>query len=474
MHHPSLRIDPMRFRLAVSTVALLAGCRTAMPGPAPMAIPDHGVIGVGAEQLQPGFWATQQSRPDRVILTPAAIASQNRALLDRDSSVFDLERLPATLTREQVRRWVDRLSRAPGRQLYDERGDSVTAAQVAAMVASVQPDAIPAEQPPRFGLITQRANLRTFPTRLRVFSSRGNTDIDRFQETALFPGTPVVVVHESRDGQWWFVVSQTYAAWVEKSFVAQGSREQVLGYARKAPFLVVTGATARTVYTPERPAVSELQLDMGVRVPVLADWPANRHVNGQHPYTSYVIELPVRTATGGLDLVPALLPRIADVSGDYLTLTQAALLRQAFKFLGERYGWGHSYNGRDCSGFVSDVYRSFGVDLPRNTGDQAVSPVLNRVAFTDADNRERRLAVLKDAQPGDLVFIPGHEMMVIGHYRGVPYVIHDTAGPSYLGPDGSLVRLALNGVSVTPLTPLASSPDRTFVDNIRSIQRIRP
>ena len=40
--------------------------------------------------------------------------------------------------------------------------------------------------------------------------------------------------------------------------------------------VVVTGATARTVFTRERPEVSELQLEMGVRVPLLADWPADR------------------------------------------------------------------------------------------------------------------------------------------------------------------------------------------------------
>jgi hypothetical protein len=464
----------MRLSPAIATLALLSACHAATPAPSPLAIPDHGVIGVGAEQLQPGFWIRQQPHPDRVVLTPAAIAEQNRVMLERDSSLTDLERTPSVLTRGQVRGWVARLSQAPGRQLYDERGDSVTPAQIAELVASAQLGEIPVLQQASFALVTDRADLRTFPTRRRVFSDRGNTDIDRWQETALFPGTPVVVVHHSADGEWLFVVSQHYAAWVEKGHIAEGPRDVVLGYARRTPYLVVTGAKVRTVFTPERPAVSELQLDMGVRVPLLTDWPANRHVNGQHPYTGYVIELPVRTASGGLELVPALLPRTADVAGDYLPLTAGGVLRQAFKFLGERYGWGHGYDGRDCSGFVSEVYRSFGVDLPRNTGDQAASPALNRLAFTDADGHERRLAVLREARVGDLVFIPGHVMMVIGHYRGVPYVIHDTTGPSYLGPDGSLVRLALNGVSVTPLTPLMLSPEVSFVDRITSIQRIRP
>src|SRR3546814_9927456 len=93
-------------------------------------------------------------------------------------------------------------------------------------------------------------------------------------------------------------------------------------YARKVPYLVVTGAKVRTTFTPDLPAVSDLQLDMGIRIPVLRDWPGNKPVNGQAAYTSHVVELPVRNDDGSLRIVPALLPRTADVSADYLPLTQ--------------------------------------------------------------------------------------------------------------------------------------------------------
>jgi len=462
-----------RFPVLPASFVLLAGCAAAAPRQSPLPIPDHGVIGVEAAQLQPEFWVRRQPDADRVTLTPGAIARQNVAMLREGPAIHDIAALPA-LTRDRVHGWVAGLSHASTRTLFDERGDTVPAATIADLLAATQLEAIPAEQPARFGLITRRADLRTFPTRQRVFSSRGYTDIDRWQETALFPGTPVVIVHESRDGEWCFVVSPTYAAWVEKRFVAEGPRDRVLGYTARTPFLVVTGATVRTVFTPETPAVSEVQLDMGTRVPLLADWPPGRRVNGQHPYTGRVVELPVRTAAGGLALVPALLPRTADVSEGYLPLTPRRVLEQSFKFLGERYGWGHSYNGRDCSGFVSDVYRTFGILLPRNTGDQAATPVLRRTAFTEADGREQRLAVLRTLQAGDLIFIPGHEMMVVGHIGGETYIIHDTTGPSYLAPNGEIVSLGLNGVVVTPLTPLAGSPTVTWVDRITAVQRVRP
>jgi len=64
--------------------------------------------------------------------------------------------------------------------------------------------------------------------------------------------------------------------------------------------------------------------------------------------------------------------------------------------------------------------------------------------------------------------------MVIGNIDGEPYVIHDTTGLSFAGPDGKTVRAKTNGVTVSPLTPLLFNGKQTFVDRITNIQRIRP
>src|SRR5690606_6907071 len=265
------------------------------------------------------------------------------------------------------------------------------------------------------------------------------------------------------------------AAWIEKQYVAEGGKDEVFAWTRAEPFLVVTGATASTVYSPENPRVSEVQLEMGVRVPVLQGFAPGERINGQVPAAHHVVQLPVRGEDGALSFEPALLPRSADVASDYLPLTEANLIRQAFKFLGERYGWGHSYNARDCSGFVSEIYRSFGVLIPRNTSRQSISPALNRLPFTADDGHEARIQALAEARPGDLIYIPGHVMMVIGHVDGEPFVIHDTSGMSWLpDPEGELVRLGLNGVVVTPVLPMMSNDTTPTTDRITSIQRMRP
>ena len=438
-----------------------------------LTIPPSGVMGVGDAQLTPAFWIGLQAQPDRVILDHAAIDAQNAKLLQVDPSMHDLHALPKTLTRAQVAGWINELSERPARPLYDVDGNPVPAATLDALVDNLALSDIPAQQVTRYGLVVQRASFRTFPTHLRVFNSKGGTDIDRFQETAEFPGVPVAIVHASRDGHWLFVVSPRYAAWTEQENVAEGSAAQVFGYTDKTPYRVVTGASVRTVFTREVPGVSQLQLDMSTRVPLLTDLPADQPVNGQTPYAAHTLQLPLRGADGKLQFTPALLQKNTDTASDYLPLTPANIIGQAFKFLGERYGWGHAYDGRDCSGFVSDVYRSMGVQMPRNTSKQAISPALEHRAFTDKDSHEARLMAAYELQVGDLVYIPGHVMMVIGQFNGQPYVINDVGSMTYRKPDGSFGHVKLNSVAVMPLLPNLFNHKQTYVDRMTSIVRIR-
>ena len=444
---------------------------------APLAVakgPDTGVPGVEARHLDPQFWIARLPEAQRVTLGKDAIEALNARVEQLDATVHDLEALPAALSRDEVRAWIAPLSSPPTRELFGEDGRVLGKTDFDGDVGNAALDAIPQSTNVRYGLVVQRAALRTFPTLRRVFSRANDRDIDRWQESALFPGTPVLVLHESRNGQWWFVVSPRYAAWIEKSRVALGAREAVFGYGQRSPYLVVTGARAETVYNPEDPGISSLALDMGVRVPLLADWPADKAVNGQHPYAAHVIELPARAADGALQLVPALLPKSSDVRTGYLPYTPANVIAQGFKFLGERYGWGHSYDARDCSGFVSEVYRSVGVQLPRNTKDQGVSEAFERIAFDEKTTHAQRLAIIETLQPGDLVYIPGHVMMVLGHLDGTTYVIHDTTGIGWKNAAGQYVRTPLNQVSVTPLEPLMADEDTPTIDTVYSIQRIRP
>lgn len=430
------------------------------------------IPGLDRAMLSPAFWIARQPAADAVVLDAAQIEALNGRMRREDASIHAPLELPDHLDWQTVRSWIEAVSKRPTQPRFTTEG-RIDDAAFGVWTDALALDGIPAQVALRFGLVVRRADLRAFPTATRVFSEPGDTDIDRFQEDALFPGAPVAIVHVSRDGEWLFVESERYRAWIRASLVAIGSRAAVADFAaRAARGPIITGATARTVFTPEAPEVSDVQLEMGVRLP-RADVDGATALHGQMPAFGRVIELPVREHDGALSFSPALVPAAADVADDALPYTRATLIRQAFKFLGERYGWGHGYNARDCSGFVSEIYRSVGILLPRNTGAQATSPALDRIDVAPDMSRDQRMQLLREADVGDLVFIPGHVMMVIGHVDGEPWVIHDTAGMSVRTAGGAAAPLPLNGVVVSPVTPMLAGDRASVVDRMTAIQRIR-
>lgn len=427
-------------------------------------------LGVADVHLEPGYWTAQLADRAAELMPRSGIEAQNARLFGQDPSMYRLDQLPDALPGERVRGLVERLaSFPPDIERWDVGGNPVPAATFDLLRGELALDAVADQVPLRFGLVVQRADLRALPTAERMFSRPGDTDIDRLQESALFPGTPVAVAHASAGGDWLFVISPRYAAWIQADAVATGARGDVLAHAAATPYRIITGGVERTVFTREEPRVSNLQLDMGLRLPLEQDLPPGP-VNGQHPYTAHVLRMPVREPDGSLAFSPALLPKRADSSADYLPLTAGNIIDQGFKFLGERYGWGHAYGTRDCSGFVSEVYRSMGLQLPRNTSAQAVSPALEHWRFGEEHDRAARLAAVAELQVGDLVYIPGHVLMVIGHVDGEPWVIHDIHGGSHVDASGDAHTLMLNGVSVTPLA-LRIGPDRDYLDRMTSIVR---
>src|SRR5690606_33093221 len=100
------------------------------------------------------------------------------------------------------------------------------------------------------------------------------------------------------------------------------------------------------------------------------------------------VQLPLRDAEGRLSFTSALLPLSADVHQGYLPFTANNIIGQAFKFLGERYGWGHDYNGRDCTGFISEIFRSFGFLMPRNSGQQGNGQYGENTRFNNESSAE--------------------------------------------------------------------------------------
>lgn len=439
---------------------------------------DAKTLGLTTEKQSRNYWLEQSVKQNSIPITSSLLSSQhidaiNQKLRETEPSYTDIKILPKQMPASQIRERINRLSTRPVKKLYDQYGVLLSEQNIDLILGNVNLHSLSGNQTVNFGLIVKRTALRTFPTDLRVFKQPGDTDIDRFQESALFPGTPVAILQKSTDQQWLFIVSEWYSAWVKSEDVALGNQAEVLAYAESKPRVIITDADARTAFTPERPEISSLSLDMGISLPYLKQWPITEVVNGQGSLGSYVISLPIRNAHGSLEVIPALLPNKYNFQEQYLAISDMDLLLQSFKFLGERYGWGHDYGTRDCSGFVSEVYRSMGLLLPRNTSDQERSLAYDREPFAATLSRDQRIEKIKRARIGDLIYIPGHVMMVIGHDNYGPWVIHDSHATGFIQ-YGHYYSVPTNGVAITPILSMAFSAEKTYIEAVTSIQHIIP
>lgn len=427
---------------------------------------------VRSKHLLVDTWQNKLKKADTPLMTQQQIAAHNAQLHASNPHVNNPLDLPDTLSKKQLLSKISRISKIPSSQRFNVDGDPVSKKDWQEYQQQLNLSGVKASNPVKFALITSRGALRTFPTYDRVLNKGMDADLDRFQESGVFPGQVAALLHISKDKKWGLVQNYHYLAWLELKHLALATKDAIQAFEQNTNRLVITGDKVFTNHVPNMPQVSEVQLDMGVNLPLLSAENFDHQLYGQNPYASYVVQLPTRDKKGKLKLLPALIARNQDVNIGYLPFTRTNLVKQAFKFLGERYGWGHDYNARDCTGFVGEIYKSFGILMPRNSGQQGSGAYGFNTRFNKQTKRSAKLDALKNLQVGDMLYLPGHVVMYLGNDNGQPWVIHDVKGLAYKNQQGKLQKGTLNGVAVTPLLPLQLSANADYLDRIYNIKRI--
>ena len=113
-----------------------------------------------------------------------------------------------------------------------------------------------------------------------------------------------------------------------------------------------------------------------------------------------------------------------------------------------------------------------GVYILPDTRDQGRNPAFVHQLFSASDSHESRVKAVMDAQAGDLIVVPGHVLMILGHVHGEPYVIQDVPYAVFRDSTGKIQMTKLNQVSVTPLLPLLADEQHTYVDAMTSLVHV--
>ena len=377
--------------------------------------------------LRPDFWAA--NRDTTVLMTPAEIETYNAAVAARlvpQDRMLDMAALGAdAVPGSEVRRMLANDPQAEASWWIN--GQPMPENYRQALAQNVHADKVPDTVTPRWGVTAGRVNVRIQPTADFAAQKQNEAFFDRMQQAELYWNEPVVVLHESADGAWYYIAADRMDGWVQKTDVALfGSRQDWLNWQRPADFLVVTANRFRLDYSTAQPALSEAELAMGTVLPLLPDGQAPASLDGRVPYGNYLVQLPVRDASGGVVLATAAVPVSAGVSRGYLPYTQHLLLRQIYEMQGTNYGWGGTQDANDCSGVTGQVYRCFGLHLPRNSQSLSLLPG-RRVELTGLDDAARR-AALAGMPAGTILCMPGHIVLYLGSDGGQPYGMSAVGG----------------------------------------------
>ncbi|MFH1530007.1 MAG: SH3 domain-containing protein [Pseudomonadota bacterium] len=424
----------MRGRSLSFLLLLVVSCRA---DPADTSGPDDGLMPfVTTAMTAPEFWIERTTDPDAVLLDDAALAQYNAAMLRAsDGAVEDLAAFPEVLPREAL---LQRLSYDPasGRDLFRD-GRPIPPGELEGLRDLLALDRVGAMNPVGLGVTVRRADLRMWPSTAPAFNDPDDRDFDLLQATALDPAEPLVLLHRSRDGRWVFVRATLCDGWLPTEALASvESRNEWLAFVHPRRFLVVTGA--------------RLDLGNGRMFQMGARLPLDETERGTGPWTAV---LPDRGPEGALVLQRVEVSREAPVHPGYLPYTRRNLLTQAFRLLGEPYGWGGLNGGLDCSAATVAVYRSLGAILPRNSRVQEAMPGPGEsLAGLPAEERTRRLRALA---PGSTLHLPGHVMLFLGEAQGRFYALHALSAyrPRGLfgshGPRVPVMRVVLSDLDLT-------------------------
>ncbi len=411
------------------------------------------IDGVKPEMMQPGYWIKEGS--SKVFMTPEEIAQFNRnnrgVITASDKTKFPkLDEFPETLDGKVLRSFLTDCANAAPKdpsKLY-LNGKPTTDEYWKELIAKSNIDGIPEEINVKFGFTVKRMTIRLFPTEDRVFEKTSDRYYDAMIFSECMPYMPVAVIHESSDGEYLYVVFDSYAAWVRKDTVAL-CKDINDWKERQNPgqWLVVTGREIRLGNDPYSSKTSNLVLPMGTKMELVPADKAPKSTHQRTTFGDYVVKVPTRGSDGSLKDEYVLIPVSDDVNVGYLPLTSENIVRQAFKRLGDRYGWAGDLQANDCTGITREIYRCFGILLPR-VGQSNVNGVykVNMIKM----NSKQKLEVIEKLAPGSLISMPGHMMIYLGTVDGKPYVI--SACGTFVQPaPGSTEALHPNSVILNSL-----------------------
>ena len=296
----------------------------------------------------------------------------------------NLKSFPRQLEGEKLRDWLLEDS-YPKTRLY--LGNvPLTEGLMKKLLDNANLDAVPQQVDVKYGITLRKTDLKLLPTSLAVH--KGNQEIDYNQYTALDPLTPLAVLHRSKDGRWFYVQSPIMRGWLKAEDVRELGEEEFFRLL-DLPFLVVVKPKLK---------IGGLEYSMSAKIPYLSK-----------EKDRYLVLMP----DGNVEWIKG-----EGVIDGYWQFSEDKAKLLLDSLLGMSYEWGGFY---DCSALVRAFFGVFGIELPRNSNQQAT---VGRGVERTFNSYQELKELLKTFPPyRTVLYMKGH-IMIFGGFEGEDPVIY--------------------------------------------------
>jgi len=258
-------------------------------------------------------------------------------------------------------------------------------------------------------ITTERTNVRALPTTTPFYLDPQRVGegfpFNYNQNSALHINVPLYVSHFSKDKKWAFVRASYAFGWVRVRDIAFVDTAFIRSF--KNGHYAITIKDNLRLYNEKGKAVSFVKL--GTLFPISKD---KKH---------YLVAKRTPKGKAVIEKVSVTNPSLIATKPLLFTATNVA--KVAKEFYGEPYGWGGGYGCRDCSATTRDFLGVFGIFVRRNSSKQAKDG--QAIYIKGLSKEAKKKKIIREAEPfRSLLYVPGHIVLYLGHYKGEPVIMH--------------------------------------------------
>ncbi|PUD70834.1 C40 family peptidase [Helicobacter pylori] len=266
-------------------------------------------------------------------------------------------------------------------------------------------------------VVVRDSDVRAVPTNKPYYLSQKGYPFDRYQNSLIFQGTPVLVTHFNLDKTYAHIQSSFVYGWIKVSDLAY-MRDKDIELLTKLKNYVMPIKDKIPLYTDYGDFYTDARVgELFALIPQSQNASQNPQKKELKAYGF------LKDAKGYVALQSVILDE-----KDFFVFPKAFTSENMAYFidtmLGQKYGWGGLLGNRDCSAFTRDSFANFGILLPRNSYAQS-RYANNYVDLSSMKAKEKEDYIIKNATPfGTLIYLKGHIMLYLGAYNHQAIVAH--------------------------------------------------